>query len=93
MNKNPTIEIGYYKDNDKNVFFVRDNGIGIKKSEQENVFKLFHRANFDIKGTGIGLATVKKIIEAHDESVWLESELGGGCTIYFTLGNSITDVV
>ena len=92
-NKNPTIEIGYYKDNDKNVFFVRDNGIGIKKSEQENVFKLFHRANFDIKGTGIGLATVKKIIEAHDESVWLESELGGGCTIYFTLGNSITDVV
>ena len=68
------------------VFFVRDNGIGIEPRYQERAFQLFERLNPTLDGTGIGLALVKRIIEAHEGRIWIESEgLGKGTTFCFTL--------
>ncbi len=81
----PKIEIGYRADGEEAVFFVRDNGIGIEPSQHEKVFKLFYKVDRSSKGTGAGLAIVKRIIEVHGGRVWIESEKGKGCTVCFTL--------
>jgi PAS domain S-box-containing protein len=82
----PCIKIGVQGDAGTPVFFVQDNGMGIKKENLSKIFGLFERFNPDIPGTGIGLATVKKIIEAHGGKIWAESEgLGKGTTVCFTL--------
>ena len=68
-------------------FSVRDNGPGIEKKHFDKVFELFKTLVPPDKGggTGIGLATVKRIVEMYGGSVWLESEPGKGSTFYFTL--------
>jgi len=81
----PKIDIGYRVDGEETVFFVQDNGIGIDKSEHEKVFELFYKVDKSSKGTGAGLAIVKRIIEVHNGRIWIESELGKGCTVCFTL--------
>ena len=66
--------------------FVSDNGIGIEEKFQEQIFGLFQRLSNDGKGTGVGLALVKRIIEVHGGKVWVESEgLGKGTSLWFTL--------
>ncbi len=84
-NPQPGIEIGYRVDEGKTVFFVRDNGIGIDPSQHEKVFRLFYKVDNRGKGTGAGLAIVKRIIEVHGGRIWIESEKGKGCTVCFTL--------
>ncbi len=80
------IEIGYYPSDNENVFFVRDNGSGIDASEAEKVFSLFYRGTADGEGSGIGLAIVKKIIEAHGGRIWVQQgQSGKGTTMCFTL--------
>lgn len=83
---NPRIEIGLdgYED-DKPIFFVRDNGIGIDPIHHERVFGLFNKLDVESEGTGIGLALVKRIIEIHGGRIWVQSEAGQGTTFYFTL--------
>ncbi|NMX21268.1 hypothetical protein C5S30_02280 [ANME-1 cluster archaeon GoMg4] len=82
----PKIEIGYRIDNGERVFFVQDNGVGIDKSQHEKVFDLFYQVDASgSKGTGAGLAIVKRIIAVHGGRIWIESEKGKGCTICFTL--------
>ena len=81
----PKIEIGSRVDGEETVFFVRDNGIGIDRSQHEKVFELFYRVDSKGEGTGAGLAIVKRIIEVHGGRIWLESEKGKGCTVCFTL--------
>ncbi len=82
--KNPEIEIGTEVINRKAVYYVKDNGIGFDPKYKEEIFELFSRFSGDnIKGTGIGLAIVKKIIEKHNGAIWAESELGKGTTFYF----------
>ncbi len=81
----PKIDIGYRVDDEETVFFVRDNGIGIDKSQHEKVFELFYTVDKSGKGTGAGLTIVKRIIEVHNGKVWIESEKGKGCTVCFTL--------
>jgi len=81
----PKIGIGYRVDNEETVFFVRDNGIGIDKSQHEKVFELFYTVDKSGKGTGAGLAIVKRIIEVHGGRIGIESEKGKGCTVCFTL--------
>ncbi len=82
---NPTIEIGYRGSCEKPIFFVRDNGMGIDPRQQSKVFELFYKINKNSEGTGVGLAIVKRIIEVHGGQIWIESQLGKGTTVCFTL--------
>ena len=83
----PRVEIGVKKlDNGGHVFFVRDNGIGIKPEYHKRVFGLFDKLDPYIEGTGIGLALVKRIIEIHGGEIWVESDGNKGCAFLFTLG-------
>ena len=71
------------------VYYVRDNGIGIAARHFDQVFKLFKRLHGREEyggGSGAGLTIVRKLVERHRGSVWLESVQGKGCTFFFTLG-------
>jgi PAS domain S-box-containing protein len=83
----PKIEISAKKENGEDIFFVRDNGIGIDPKYHEKIFGLFNKLDQNVKGTGIGLALVKRIIEVHGGRIWVESEASEGSTFYFTLLN------
>ena len=84
---NPEIIIGFIEENNnKPIFFVKDNGMGIASEFHERIFGLFNRLDPQIEGTGVGLALVKRIIEIHGGRIWVESEVGNGSTFYFTLG-------
>ncbi|MAG94004.1 MAG: hypothetical protein CMJ48_09670 [Planctomycetaceae bacterium] len=82
----PHIEIGSRLDAETTVYYVRDNGIGIEPRFHEKVFGLFDQLDQNAEGSGIGLALIKRIVEAHDGRVWIESE-GAGCgaTFCFTI--------
>jgi PAS domain S-box-containing protein len=82
----PQVEIGQYGDeNDKSIFYVKDNGIGIAPEYYDRIFGLFNKLDAKSEGTGVGLALVKRIIEIHGGRVWVESETGLGSTFFFTL--------
>lgn len=74
------------------IFYVKDNGIGILEEYYSDIFRIFKRLNNEsdeLKGTGVGLTFVKKIIERHSGEIWLKSEFGQGTTFYFTIGEHI----
>lgn len=83
------IEIGACPGEDGHpVFHVRDNGIGIEARFHEDIFRIFRRLNNEeegVRGTGAGLTFVRKIVERHGGTIWLESEPGAGTCFYFTL--------
>jgi light-regulated signal transduction histidine kinase (bacteriophytochrome) len=83
----PLIEIEAETQDGSWLFRVKDNGIGIDKKFSEKVFVIFqrlHGAN-QYKGTGIGLAICKRIVQRHEGKIWFESEENKGTTFYFTL--------
>lgn len=81
----PQIEIGARQTGDQTVFYVRDNGMGIDPRYHDQVFGLFDKLDPTSEGVGIGLALVKRIVEVHGGSIWIESEVGAGSTFCFTL--------
>ena len=84
-----TIEIGYKKEGENLVFYVKDEGVGIPKERQEAIFERFIQVDIEDKmayeGAGLGLTITRAYLEILGGKIWVESEEGIGSTFYFTL--------
>ncbi len=85
--KEGQVEIGALSSQSEfDVFYVKDDGIGIAPEHHDEVFDLFRRLNGEeSEGTGVGLTIVKKMVQRHNGKVWIESELGHGSTFFVAL--------
>ena len=86
-----SIEFGVMKEEGQDVFFIRDNGAGFDEKYMHKMFEPFQRlhSNEEYEGTGIGLATVQRIVRRHGGEVWAKSPTNSGTSIFFTLGDLV----
>lgn len=85
----PVVKIYSYSENERNIFCVEDNGIGIDNVYRNLIFAMFQKINPEDgkEGFGSGLTFCKRIAENHNGEIWFESEEGIGTKFYFYLGN------
>lgn len=84
----PVVEVGCVESDRQPAYFVRDNGAGFDPAYASRLFTPFQRLHreADFPGTGVGLATVHRIIRRHGGQIWAESALGHGASFFWTLG-------
>ena len=86
----PVIEIGSVKENNKIVYYIKDNGAGFDMKYYNKLFGVFQRLHKDaeFEGTGVGLALTQRIISKHGGRIWAEAKINEGSTFYFTVCKS-----
>jgi light-regulated signal transduction histidine kinase (bacteriophytochrome) len=87
----PRIEIGSYPEKDRQIYYIRDNGVGFNPVYYKKLFGVFQRLHNpdQFEGTGVGLAIVQRIVQRHGGDIWAESKENEGAKFFFSLPNNV----